>query len=64
MLRICSKIYFEDPTNGWLGGGEYFLESNIKFNANREAKRQGGHDGSRVYEGHEGEVVEEQGKGP
>ena len=31
--------------------------------ANQEAKRQGGHDGSRGYEGHEGEVVVEQGKG-
>ena len=31
--------------------------------ANKEAEGKGGHDGSRGYDGHEGEVVEEQGKG-
>ena len=31
--------------------------------ANKEASWQGGHDGSRGYGGHEGEVVEDQGKG-
>ena len=31
--------------------------------ANKEPEGKGGHDGSRGYDGHEGEVIEEQGKG-